>query len=85
MDEHAEICIAIGAATAANCVPCFEHYLSKAENLGITNQDIKKAVEIAVKVGCGAQMVMKDSIRKILKNETSQAEKCCRGASTCCE
>jgi len=29
MDQHTEICIALGAATAANCVPCFEHYFSK--------------------------------------------------------
>jgi alkylhydroperoxidase/carboxymuconolactone decarboxylase family protein YurZ len=85
MDEHAEICIALGAAAAANCVPCFEHYLSKAEDLKVTPRDIEKAVEIAVKVGGGAQMVMKDSIRKILKKETKQTEKCCGGASTCCE
>ena len=35
MDEHTEIFIALGAATAANCGPCFEHYFAKAEKLGI--------------------------------------------------
>lgn len=85
MDEHAEICIALGAATAANCIPCFEHYLSKAEDLKVTTRDIEKAVKIAVKVGGGAQMVMKDSIRKILERDAKQSEKCCNGASSCCE
>ncbi len=30
-----KIFIALGAATAANSGPCFEHYFSKAEKLGI--------------------------------------------------
>jgi len=42
MNEHTEIFIALGAATAANCGPCFEHYFSRAEKLGIGKEDIQK-------------------------------------------
>ena len=84
MDEYTETCIALGAAAAANCVPCFEHYFTKAERFGITTGDIEKAVDIAVKVRGGAHMAMKDSLHKILKKRESQSETCCARASICC-
>jgi alkylhydroperoxidase/carboxymuconolactone decarboxylase family protein YurZ len=33
MDERTSVLVCLGAATAANCVPCFEHYLNKAKVL----------------------------------------------------
>ena len=85
MDEHTKIFVAIGAATAANCGPCFEHYFSKAEKLGITKGDIQKAVDIAAKVRGGAHMVMKGAIQRLLKADETPGETCCSGASTCCD
>jgi len=84
MDEHTEIFVALGAATAANCVPCFEHYFSKAEKLGIGKGDIRKVVDIAVKVRGGAHMVMKEAIEKTMKHNAATDETCCSGNSTCC-
>ena len=85
MDEHTEIFIALGAATAANCVPCFEHYFSKAEKSNIDKEDIQKTVDIAVKVRGGAHMVMKEAIQKIMTPNMATEETCCSGASTCCD
>ncbi len=85
MDKHTEIFIALGAAAAANCGPCFEHYFSKAEKLGIDKEDVRKTVNIAVKVRGGAHMVMKDAIQKILKSNSPQNESCCNGSSSCCD
>ncbi len=84
MDEHSEIFTALGAATAANCGPCFEHYYSKAEKLGIGKGDIQKAVDIAVRVRGGAHMVMKGAIQDILKGEATPGEAGCSSASPCC-
>jgi len=84
MDEQTKTYIALGAATAANCVPCFEHYYSTAEKLGISRGDIEEVVEIAVKVRGGAHMVMKDSIREIITSNGSQPVKCSGGAPKCC-
>lgn len=85
MDEYTETCISLGAAAAATCVPCFQHYFSKAESLGITTGDIEKAVEIAVKVRGGAHMAMKDSIQKILGKTKAQKGACCYGPAKCCD
>jgi len=85
MDEHTEIFIALGAAAAANCGPCFEHYFSRAAKLGIGKEDIQKTVDIAVKVRGGAHMVVKDAIQRIMTRNATQVETCCTGASTCCD
>lgn len=84
MDEYTEIFIALGAATAANCGPCFEHYFSKALTLGIEKEDVQKTVDIAVKVRGGSHMVMKGTIQKMMKSDSSPNENSCSGTSSCC-
>lgn len=83
MDEHTGIFVALGAAAAANCVPCFEHYFSKAESLGIGKEEIQEAVNIAVKVRGGAHMVMKGAIEKTMKPNAASSKGCCGEASAC--
>ena len=85
MDEHTEIFIALGVASAANCGPCFEHYFVKAEKLGITKEDIQKAVDIAVKVRSAAHMVVKDTIQRVMTQDLTTTENCCSDDSTCCD
>jgi len=85
MDEHTEIFVALGAAAAANCGPCFEHYFSKAEKLGIDKNDIQKTVDIAVKVRGGAHMVMKGAIHRTMRRDVAQVQNCCSRSSTCCD
>ena len=84
MDDKMEILIALGAATAANCGPCFEHYFSRADKLGISEKEIQASVDIAVKIRGGAHMVMKGAIQKIMKQHTTPGENGCSGTSTCC-
>jgi hypothetical protein len=38
MDERTRILICLGSATAANCIPCFEHYYGKAEVAKLTQR-----------------------------------------------
>ena len=85
MDEHTELFIALGAATAANCGPCFEHFFSKAEKLGLSKSDIQKSVDIAVKVRGGAHMIMKETVQKIMKPDPTPGEGSYSCASTCCD
>ncbi len=37
MEEKTKILICLGAATAANCIPCFEFYYGKAQEAGISD------------------------------------------------
>ncbi len=86
MDEHTKIFIALGAATAANCGPCFQHYFQKAEKLGVAKEDIQKAVDVAVKVRGGAHMVMNGAIQRAMVNKNGAShEECCSGSSSCCD
>jgi alkylhydroperoxidase/carboxymuconolactone decarboxylase family protein YurZ len=84
MDEKTSFLISLGASTAANCIPCFEHYHKKAVAAGLASKDILEAVELASKVKNGAHTV----IRGFIKNLVGQEDPCsCSGApgkETCC-
>ena len=47
LDAKTETLIAIGAATASNCIPCFEHIYEKAITSGITSAEINRAADAA--------------------------------------
>lgn len=64
-DGKTNLLICLGAATVANCAPCFDHYFKKASVSGIAAAEIREAVELACKVKTGAGMVMKNSITDI--------------------
>jgi alkylhydroperoxidase/carboxymuconolactone decarboxylase family protein YurZ len=66
LEEKAETLIAIGAATAANCIPCFEHLYEKAVTAGITATEIKRASEIAALVKGGAHKAISNTIDELL-------------------
>lgn len=65
MDEKTELLICIGAATAANCVPCFDYYFKKSSAAGVSSEEVEKAVELACKVKTGAGIITKNGIRDI--------------------
>jgi alkylhydroperoxidase/carboxymuconolactone decarboxylase family protein YurZ len=65
MDEKTELLISLGAATAANCVPCFDYYFKSASAIGIPAEEVQKAVELACKIKTGAGIVMRNGIREI--------------------
>lgn len=47
--EIAEL-VAIGAAIASNCEPCFKHHYDAARKLGVSTADMQRAVDLAQKV-----------------------------------
>jgi molybdate transport system regulatory protein len=65
MSEKEEILVCLGAAAAANSVPCFDHYFRKASEAGITPEEVQKAVELGCKIKTADLTVMKKSIRDI--------------------
>ncbi len=85
MDEKIELLVCLGAATAANCIPCFEYYFKKLSAAGVPIEEIEKAVELACKVKTGAGIAMINSIRDITRRngDSDQAKgeadhPCCR-------
>ena len=42
--------VALGAAIASNCVPCIEHHVPEARKAGLTEAQIRQAVQLADRV-----------------------------------
>jgi alkylhydroperoxidase/carboxymuconolactone decarboxylase family protein YurZ len=86
MDEKTKVLICMGAAAAANCIPCFEHYFGKAEAVGLKTEEIDEAVDLGSQVKKGAHMALRNSIRNMMGQEKKYSLPCDRQAGTsCCE
>ena len=81
--EQVQELVAIGAAIAANCEPCFRHHFDKARKLGVSKEDMARAVTTA-------QMVKESPARAVLelaekyvgsKIVTKQGPDACRPAT----
>ncbi len=85
MDERTELLVCLGAAAAANCVPCFEYYFGKATALGLAMDEILKAVELANKVKGGSHLMTKNGIGKIMGADSGAGDPGCGAAKhPCC-
>jgi len=84
LDEKAEILIMIGAATAANCIPCFEHLYEKAITSGITVAEIRRATDIAGQVKKGAHAAISNSIDELVEDKESRVLPCKQTANESC-
>jgi len=66
MDEKTRLLICLGAATAANCIPCFEHFFYESRSRGLAPDEIREALDRTDKVNRGAHMAVKNSILPLL-------------------
>ncbi len=83
--EKTETLIAIGAATAANCIPCFEHVYEKAITSGISATEIKRASEIATLIKDGASTAISSSIDELMGSKEVNELACKKtSAGSCC-
>ncbi len=82
MDEKTRLLVSLGAAVAANCVPCFEHFLGKPEATGLTPEEIQEATEIADQVRNGARITIMKSIRGMIGGGTSPCNS--KSDRSCC-
>ncbi len=86
MDEKTALLICLGSSAAANCIPCFEHYQKKASAAGLISEEILEAVELAARVKSGAQMVMRNSIKRFLGEKTAPLNcGCAPSRGSCCD
>ena len=76
LPDKVENLIAIGAAMAVNCIPCFEHLYEKAVNSGITLTEIKRASDIAGLVKKGAHIALTNSVNEIIGIEETHDLPC---------
>jgi len=75
LNNREQSLVALGAALAANCVPCIEYHIPEAKNAGLTDLEIREAVEIADKVRrVPAKMVMQTALSRIEESPSDTAE-----------
>ena len=84
LDGKTENLIAIGAATASNCIPCFEHIYEKAITAGVTVAEIKRASEIAGQVKKGAHMALTHSVDELVGDQATSDLPCQQIANKSC-
>ncbi len=82
MDEKTRLLISLGASVAANCVPCFEHFLGRTQAVGLTSEEILDAVEIADQVKNGARITIRSTIRSMIGAGASPCD--CVSEKSCC-
>jgi AhpD family alkylhydroperoxidase len=77
MDEKVQELIAVGAAVAAHCQPCFTYHLNKAKELGLSEDAIKAAVAVGESLQRGAAAAMHKHVRESLGDAIASSS-CCR-------
>ena len=85
LEERTESLIAIGAATALNCIPCFEHLYEKAITSDVTLAEIRRASEIAGQVKAGADNAITNTVSELVGDKETGALRCKQVAKESCD
>jgi AhpD family alkylhydroperoxidase len=77
--------VAMGAAIAANCEPCLKYHYREAQNLGVSKEDMARAVEMGARVKESPHLAILKLAEKLtgaaLSKHPTEADSCC-GAAT---
>jgi AhpD family alkylhydroperoxidase len=76
--------VALGAAIAANCEPCFKYHYAQARHYGVSKEDMACAVTMAQKVKEAPARAMLDLASRYLGCSTSAEQAGAPPAGTCC-
>jgi len=79
MDEKLKEMIAIGASVTANCIPCIQYHFAKAREIGITEAEIKAAVQVGKLVRKGAAKKWDEEVDLLLSNTSKEQNSCSCG------
>ena len=84
--------VAIGAAIASNCEPCFKFHYDKARKLGVSREDMLQAVTVAQKVKDAPARAVLELAERFLRGATPEGtaagtakETGAKETSSCCE
>lgn len=76
--------VAIGAAIAANCEPCFKYHYDQARKLGVSKEDMARAVATAQRVKDAPAKGMIELAERYLGATTARSEGAEAPKSSCC-
>jgi AhpD family alkylhydroperoxidase len=76
--------VAIGAAIAANCEPCFKYHYDQARKLGVSKEDMTRAVATAQRVKDTPAKAMLELADRYLGVTTPRSDSAEAPESSCC-
>ena len=77
MDEKTKEMIAIGASVTANCIPCIRYHFTKAREVGLTDSEIKAAVQVGKLVRKGAMQKWDEELNILLSYSSEEQKVTC--------
>jgi len=77
MDAKLKEMIAIGASVTANCIPCIQYHFAKAREAGLTDTEIRAAVQVGKMVRKGAAQKWDEEIGALLSKSSGREQKTC--------
>ena len=88
MTEAVTELVAIGAAIASGCEPCFRHHFDAGRRLGVSKEDMRKAVDVASAVKAAPHRKVLETADRYLAQEEDKVaapdQACGCGARSCC-
>lgn len=72
LDSRTEELIAIGAALASHCEPCLRYHIRRATEVGCTNREMRRAVEIAQEVKATPVRLMTNLAARLLESSPGE-------------
>ncbi len=87
MDDKTSVLVCLGAAVAANCIPCFRHYHGEAVRIGLEASEIDAAVTLGAKVKTGANIAIVNAVAQTVRRGEPPDAACGETAGTapaCC-
>jgi alkylhydroperoxidase/carboxymuconolactone decarboxylase family protein YurZ len=87
MDDKTSVLVCLGAAIAANCVPCFRHHYGEAVRIGLEPSEIDAAVMLGAKVKTGANIAIMSAVAQTTRRGEPRDAACGDNAaapSSCC-
>jgi len=88
LNESTKALVAIGAAIASNCEPCFRHHYDLARKAGASREDLLEAVNTALAVKATPHKNVVETAQKYLASEEAEilagSNPCACGPGSCC-
>ncbi len=77
MDQQSELLISLASASAANCIPCFDHYYQEAVNHNVDIEEIRKTIEISARIKSASAMFTKKAIHEFMGEDSEPIDCAC--------
>ena len=77
MDERTRERVAVGASVGAHCQPCLTYHVTKAREMGITDDEIREAIQVGHRVEKGAMAAMRTASSALLEVSGTTPAACC--------